>query len=442
MPALDHHPTVKKVRASKPLPTVGAVSTDWVRSLCLECGADDAGVVSISRSELDDQRQDITTAYPEVKTLIAIVCRMNREPVVSVNRSISNLEFHQTTDHVNEVSRAIVRRLAAEGIPAMNPPAGFPMEMSRFPGKVWTVSHKPVAVAAGLGRMGVHRNVIHPKFGNFIILGTVLLGAEVTEESRPIDYNPCLECKLCVAACPVGAIKPDGRFDPASCMTHNYREFMSGFTDWVEQIADSPNARGYRRRVSDAETASMWQSLSFGANYKAAYCLAVCPAGEDVIGPFLADRSTFVTEKLKPFQKKEETLYVVPKSDAEEYAAAKYPHKKLKRVAGIRPASIAGFISGMPIVFQAGQSKGINAVYHFTFTGAETAQATVTIKDQRVSVAVGLHGAADCTIRADAATWLGFLRKEKSIVWAIIRRKVRVSGRFALLPAFGRCFPS
>ena len=94
----------------------------------------------------------------------------------------------------------------------MNPAMGFPMEMDRFPGgKIWVVSHKPVAVAAGLGHMGIHRNVIHPKFGNFILLGTVLIGAEATAYDQPIAYNPCLECKLCVAACPVGAISPDGR---------------------------------------------------------------------------------------------------------------------------------------------------------------------------------------------------------------------------------------
>jgi hypothetical protein len=53
-------------------------------------------------------------------------------------------------------------------VPAINPPMGFPMETDRWPEKMWVVSHKPVAVAAGLGMMGIHRNVIHPKFGNFI----------------------------------------------------------------------------------------------------------------------------------------------------------------------------------------------------------------------------------------------------------------------------------
>lgn len=90
---------------------------------------------------------------------------------------------------------------------------GFPMEMARFPGKIRVVAHKPVAEAAGLGRMGIHRNVIHPKFGSFVLLGTVLVGAEIGEYSRPLEYNPCLSCKLCVAACPVEAIGPDGYFN-------------------------------------------------------------------------------------------------------------------------------------------------------------------------------------------------------------------------------------
>ena len=167
---------------------------------------------------------------------------------------------------------------------------GFPMEMDRFPGrKIWVVSHKPVAVAAGLGMMGIHRNVIHPKFGNFVLLGTVLIDAEATAYDQPIDYNPCLECKLCVAACPVGAIQPDGGFQFLGLLHAQLSRVHGGFTDWVEKIADSKDALDYRSKVSDPESASMWQSLSFGPNYKAAYCLSVCPAGEDVIGPYLTE---------------------------------------------------------------------------------------------------------------------------------------------------------
>jgi Fe-S-cluster-containing hydrogenase component 2 len=151
------------------------------------------------------------------------------------------------------------------------------MEMDKFPGRIWVVAHKPVAVAAGMGVMGIHRNVIHPKFGNFILLATILLDAPISRYSEPLDYSPCLECKLCVAACPVGAIGKDGSFDFVACSVHNYREFMGRFTDWAQTIADSADAADFRSRVSDSQNASMWQSLSFKANYKAAYCLAVCP---------------------------------------------------------------------------------------------------------------------------------------------------------------------
>src|SRR6202030_3258126 len=233
--------------------------------------------------------------------------------------------FHHSGDHVNQIAHKIVATLEKQGIRALNPALGFPMEMNRFPGgKIWVVSHKPVAVAAGLGHMGIHRNVIHPRFGNFILLGTVLIGADTSAYDQPISYNPCLECKLCVAACPVGAIAPDGHFDFSACLTHNYREFLGGFVDWVGQVADSKDARDCRRRVEDSETASVWQSLGFGPQYKAAYCMAACPAGEDVIGPFLSDRQGFLDAVVEPLRKKEEPVYVIPGSDAEAYVTRRF----------------------------------------------------------------------------------------------------------------------
>ena len=320
---------------------------------------------------------------------------------------------------------------------------GFPMEVGRFPDKIWVVSHKPVAVAAGLGQMGIHRNVIHPKFGNFILLGTVLIEAEVAEQSRPIDYNPCLSCKLCVAACPVGAIGSDGHFDFTACLTHNYREFLGGFTDWVEQVADSKDAHDYRSRVEDSETVSMWQSLSFGPNYKAAYCMAACPAGDDVIGPFLADRKGFLKEVVTPLQEKVEPVYVVPGSDAEAYVSKRFPHKRPRRVGGGRRLrSIRSFLSALPHAFQRHASEGLEATYHFTFTGEEAAEATVVIRDKTIRVEPGHVGIPNLLIAADSMTWLGFLAKERNLAWALVRRKIRLKGSPRLLVAFGRCFPS
>src|SRR5437764_7519050 len=400
---LADHPTVKAfydkaVQAPAP-PAPTKLDADWLRRLCREAGADDVGLVEISRPALDDQRDDILRAFPPTKTLLSFVCRMNREPIRSPARSVANLEFHHTGDHVNEVARKVVATLEKQGIRALNPAMGFPMEMDQFSGKIWVVSHKPVAVAAGLGHMGIHRNVIHPRFGNFILLGTVLIGAEATAYDQPISYNPCLECKLCVAACPVGEISPDGQFNFSACYTHNYREFMGGFTDWVEQIADSKNALDYRKKVSDPESASMWQSLSFGANYKAAYCLSVCPAGEEVIGPYLTDKATHLREIVRPLQEKQETVYVVPGSDAEEHVARRFPLKTIKRVgSGLRPRTIQGFLSGLRLTSQPRNAAKLNAVYHFTCSDTEETQATVTIQEGGLQVQDDHQGEADLCV--------------------------------------------
>ena len=168
---LTEHPTVKSFY-EKPAaaPAPDKLDANWLRRICLEAGADDVGLVEIGRPALDNDRKDILGYFPQTKTLLSFVCRMNREPIRSPARSVANLEFHHSGDHVNEVARKVVATLEQQGIRALNPAMGFPMEMDRFPGgKVWVVSHKPVAVAAGLGHMGIHRNVIHPKFGNFIL---------------------------------------------------------------------------------------------------------------------------------------------------------------------------------------------------------------------------------------------------------------------------------
>jgi ferredoxin len=360
---------------------------------------------------------------------------MNREPLRSTARSVANLEFHSTGHDVDEVGRAVVRALEARGLRAVNPSMGFPMETERFPGKLWTVSHKPVAVAAGLGRMGIHRSVIHPKFGSFILLGTIVLGEEFDTYAEPVD-------KLCVAACPVGAIRPDGYFDFSACYTHNYREFMGGYTDYVEQIAESKSAKDLRERVSDAESVSWWQSLSYGANYKAAYCLGVCPAGEEVIAPFEQDRAGFVKDVVKPLQEKSETLYVLEGSDAERYAHKRYPHKPTRTVGNsLRPSTIAGFLRGMAMVFQREAAEGLDATYHFTFTGEEPAEATIEIRDQQLTVRRGHSGEPDLRVTADSRSWIRFLRKERGILPLLLTRKVRLKGPAKLLVAFGRCFP-
>lgn len=444
---MNTHPTVIKMQKLKnnKLDEKTPLDSVWLKQLVLRLGADDAGFVSIHSSMLDNEREEIIRSFPQAKTIISIVCKTNHHAIRAPQRSVSNHEFHHTGRHVDEVCRDVVKNLMVQGIEAMNEPMAFPMELANFPGdKSWIIAHKTVAVAAGMGHMGIHRNVIHPKFGNFILLGSVLIDREVDAPMEHIlDFNPCLECKLCVAACPVGAIGKDGYFNFSACMTHNYREFMGGFIDWVGTLTDSKSMNDYQHKMTDGETASIWQSLTYGANYKAAYCIAVCPAGEDIIGPFLHNKADFIKAVVDPLQQKTEAVYTLKGSDAAEHVIKRFPKKNIKYVkSGLNPRTAEAFLFGAKLVFQPNQSKGIDARYHFLLKGEKDIKATFVIKNQCLEIASGHIGKADLLINAQAKDWLDFTQGKLNIVWALLTRKIRLTGSIQHLKNFGRCFPS
>ena len=438
---LADHPTARHLAANPRPPAPTEVDGAWLLAAAQAAGADDVSVIGLDHPALVDEAGPIRAALPSAEALVPFVVRMARAPVRAPTRSVSNGEFHRASARADAVGDALVHALEARGVPALYPSVGFPMEMDRFPGRTWVVSHKVVAEAAGLGRMGVHRNLIHPQFGSYVLLGTVIVGRPAVAAPRTLDFNPCADCRLCVAACPVGAIRADG-FDFSACLTHNYREFMGGFSDWVGTVTESRDRWAYRDAVGQAETASWWQSLTSGPHYKAAYCVAACPAGADVLVEFLADKKRFVAENVEPLRAKVEPVYVMPDTDAEAHVRARYPHKQVRRVeGGLYVASIEGFLQSATLVFQARKMKDQRFSVAFRFTGAQAAEATFTVADGRLTVGRELLADADCTVTIDGGLWVDVLAGRKNPVWLVMTGRMRTTGDRSALDRFQRAFP-
>jgi epoxyqueuosine reductase QueG len=438
---LEQHPTVKRLRLT-PAPTKTPLTLARLRELALEAGADDAGIVSVDHPDLAEELPHLQRALPSVRSVVALVLGTHREDIRSPARSVANGEFHRAGGELDAVAARLAQALSRLGHPSLNPPMAFPMEMDEFPGRTWVVSHKKVAVAAQLGRMGLHRSVIHPRLGSFILLASVLTEAEVTEAPEPLDYDPCVSCKLCVAACPVGAIEPDGAFRFSACYDHNYREFMTGFGDLLEEVAESKDRQELRERVPIAESASIWQSLSYKPSYKAAYCIAVCPAGEDVMRPFLEQRAEFLRSVVKPLTEKVEPVYVVAGSDAERHVQKRFPHKRLRVVrSSLRSTSARGFFRSLPLVFQRGPAKDLRAIFHFELHDDAPVHATVRICEGTLEVVDGLIGEPDVFVQASAEVWLDIVTKKRNAVWAVLTGRLKTRGDRALLERFAACFP-
>lgn len=416
------------------------LSANWLKKICIEEGSDDMGVIEIERPELDSEREGIRHVFSRTRTVISLVQAMNRENIQSPARYVANDEFHKTIDDLTQIARRIVKRLNRHGVRGVVPTVGFPMDMDKWGTlKIWDVSHKRMAEEAGMGRMGKNRNVIHPKFGNFILLESILIDHEMDVYDRPLDYNPCVTCNLCVTACPVGAIHTNWEFDFSACYNHNYREFMGGFQDWTEQLVASKNVTQYRKKVRDSETMSIWQSLSFGANYKAAYCMAVCPAGEDVMPLFQEDKKKYVNDIVKPLRDRPEPVYVRAGTTAEK-VAAKNPHKEIRHIqTPFRPTSLTGFINGIKVAFNREKANGLNLRIHFKFTGAEERLLTVAIAARKISVEEGHQGIADLKVEADTEAWLKIAGREISPLWPVLTMKLKISGNPVLLMKFQNC---
>ena len=325
---LENHPTVKKYLKTQKKSAPDVVDYQWLREIVLEAGADDVGFVEIDREELLDQKIDINRAFPAAKSIISYVCRLNRPQLQSADRSLADVEFIALESEMERVSRTVVKVLRARGIGTVVPPENFPMDMLKWPGKMWTLSHKPIAQAAGLGQIGHHRLVMHPVFGSYICSGTMLVDVAVTQYDHPIDYNPCIECNLCVNVCPTGAISKNGEFDFFACLVHAYRDRLGGFLNWTEDIVTSTTMDEYRQKREDNETMAVWQSLTHGGGYRCGYCMSVCPGGEDVIGSYIENKKGYVTSVVKPLKDREEPVYVIKGTEGEESVPQRFPGRQ------------------------------------------------------------------------------------------------------------------
>ncbi|MCB2185562.1 MAG: 4Fe-4S ferredoxin [Deltaproteobacteria bacterium] len=305
-----------------------------IKAICREAGADDVGLVDLGRAALDRDREGILHVYPLTRTIISLVVTNNRENLQSPARYVANEEYHHTGDRISHLAREILRRLNRRGIRGVVVNKSWPMAVNRMPGKIWDVGHKTMAVEAGLGQMGLNRLVLHPGFGAAIQLDSILINAAVDVYDQPLAENPCFNCNLCAAVCPTGAISPDRPFDFLACLTHTYRDNYIGFANWVEALVTAQNIDEYHQEFDPRETAQMWQSLMFRLNYRCSYCMAVCPAGEEVKPGYLRNKKQHLDTILRPLKDRQEPVYVTAGSPAAE-RAAKNPAKEVRVVKGM-----------------------------------------------------------------------------------------------------------
>jgi epoxyqueuosine reductase len=106
---------------------------------------------------------------------------------------------------LDQTAYHLVHHIEERGNRALAIPASQTVDWQVHKGHV---SHKVLAVAAGLGHIGRSGLVVHPRFGARVRYASVLTDMEF----EPDEYtgSSCGDCVKCIAACPAHAISDDG----------------------------------------------------------------------------------------------------------------------------------------------------------------------------------------------------------------------------------------
>lgn len=131
------------------------------------------------------------------------------------------------------------------------------------------VMERAWAAEAGLGFIGRNTCLIHPRQGSHLLLGAVLIAADLDLDEPPAPTHPpgCGQCRRCLAACPTGALDAEYSLDARRCISYLTIELKGSIPEalrprmgnWIFGCDVCQDVCPYVRRFS---TAAAWPAFS------------------------------------------------------------------------------------------------------------------------------------------------------------------------------------
>jgi epoxyqueuosine reductase len=185
--------------------------TQAVKEKALSMGANLVGIAPMERMEGAPPELHPQRLLPEAKSIVSMAYRINNAIQKLHLRGVSPMPFSRFAGlepkaRLDDMALDLANWLEDMGYISLPIPANQYYYQEKGFGEI---SHKHVAMAAGLGRLGRGGFLVTPQYGGAVQLISVLTEAELLPDPM-LEENPCQGCpQPCVSVCPVKAIRAD-----------------------------------------------------------------------------------------------------------------------------------------------------------------------------------------------------------------------------------------
>lgn len=179
------------------------MKTEDLKEFGRQCGADLIGVADLWLLKgIQTEPPDLLEGYTRALSIGVRLADGVIDPITDSPTPLYQQHYSKVNALLDDIALRVSQYLRELGGKALPIPASQLLDKDR-----WTsyISHKAVAIAAGLGWQGKSLLVVNPKHGPRMRLVTILTDLPLKPD-RPLR-NLCGNCHACADACPAQAIK-------------------------------------------------------------------------------------------------------------------------------------------------------------------------------------------------------------------------------------------
>jgi epoxyqueuosine reductase len=163
-----------------------------------------------------DQRADARGALPSARSVIVTATLYNTERPYSIDCDDGSRAHVSRYAWGDDYHRVVMRRLDAL-VAWMHDVHPDSFEAAPYV-DTGPLQERVFAQHAGVGWIGKNCCVINPEAGSFIFLGEIVCSLPLTSDVPALDQ--CGMCRLCIDACPTGALVGPGVLDARRCISY------------------------------------------------------------------------------------------------------------------------------------------------------------------------------------------------------------------------------